>query len=123
MEEVKLSYSPLQSCPVINPLFHLSMPYSTRVFLSAILSKISLSVIIVEDIADTGKTLHYLVQQSSYMNPKTIQICVFLDKPSKRTIPVKIDYIGHTIEDLFVVGYGMDFEEKFRNLPYIAMLD
>jgi hypoxanthine phosphoribosyltransferase len=57
------------------------------------------------------------------MNPKTIQICVFLDKPSKRTIPVKIDYLGHTIEDLFVVGYGMDFEEKFRNLPYIAMLD
>lgn len=80
-------------------------------------------VIIVEDIADTGKTLHYLVQQLRYMNPKTIQICVFLDKPSKRTIPVKIDYIGHTIEDLFVVGYGMDFEEKFRNLPYIAMLD
>ena len=80
-------------------------------------------MIIVEDIADTGKTLHYLAQQLRYMNPKTIQICVFLDKPSKRTIPVKIDYIGHTIEDLFVVGYGMDFEEKFRNLPYIAMLD
>ena len=81
------------------------------------------NVIIVEDIADTGKTLDFLISQVRSMNPKTVQTCVLLDKPSRREIPVTIDYLGHTIQDLFVVGYGMDFKGRFRNLPYIGIID
>lgn len=81
------------------------------------------NVIIVEDIADTGKTLDFLISQVRSMNAKTVQTCVLLDKPSRREIPVTIDYLGHTIQDLFVVGYGMDFKGRFRNLPYIGILD
>ena len=81
------------------------------------------NVIIVEDIADTGKTLDFLINQVKLLNPKTLQTCVLLDKPSRREIPVTIDYLGHTIQDLFVVGYGMDFKDQFRNLPYIGVLD
>ena len=81
------------------------------------------NVIIIEDIADTGKTLDFLISQVRSMNPNTVQTCVLLDKPSRREIPVTIDYLGHTIQDLFVVGYGMDFKDQFRNLPYIGVLD
>ena len=81
------------------------------------------NVIIIEDIADTGKTLDFLINQVKLLNPKTLQTCVLLDKPSRREIPVTIDYLGHTIQDLFVVGYGMDFKDQFRNLPYIGVLD
>ena len=81
------------------------------------------NVIIVEDIVDTGKTLDFLINQVKQLNPKTLQTCVLLDKPSRREIPVTIDYLGHTIQDLFVVGYGMDFKDQFRNLPYIGVLD
>ena len=81
------------------------------------------NVIIVEDIADTGKTLDFLISQVRSMNAKTVKTCVLLDKPSRREIPVTIDYLGHTIQDLFVVGYGMDFKGRFRNLPYIGILD
>ena len=81
------------------------------------------NVIIVEDIADTGKTLDFLISQVRFMNAKNVQTCVLLDKPSRREIPVTIDYVGHTIQDLFVVGYGMDFKGRFRNLPYIGILD
>ena len=81
------------------------------------------NVIIVEDIADTGKTLDFLISQVRSMNAKTVQTCVLLDKPSRREIPVTIDYLGHTIQDLFVVGYGMDFKGRFRNLPYIGIIE
>ena len=81
------------------------------------------NVIIVEDITDTGKTLDFLISQVRSMNAKTVQTCVLLDKPSRREIPVTIDYLGHTIQDLFVVGYGMDFKGRFRNLPYIGIID
>ena len=81
------------------------------------------NVIIVEDITDIGKTLDFLISQVRSMNAKTVQTCVLLDKPSRREIPVTIDYLGHTIQDLFVVGYGMDFKDQFRNLPYIGVLD
>ena len=81
------------------------------------------NVIIVEDISDTGKTLDFLISQVRSMNAKTVQTCVLLDKPSRREIPVTIDYLGHTIQDLFVVGYGMDFKGRFRNLPYIGIID
>ena len=81
------------------------------------------NVIIVEDIADTGKTLDFLISQVRSMNAKTVQTCVLLDKPSRREIPVTIDYLGHTFQDLFVVGYGMDFKGRFRNLPYIGIIE
>ena len=81
------------------------------------------NVIIIEDIADTGKTLDFLISQVRSMNAKTVQTCVLLDKPSRREIPVTIDYLGHTIQDLFVVGYGMDFKGRFRNLPYIGIIE
>ena len=81
------------------------------------------NVIIVEDITDTGKTLDFLISQVRSMNAKTVQTCVLLDKPSRREIPVTIDYLGHTIQDLFVVGYGMDFKGRFRNLPYIGIIE
>ena len=81
------------------------------------------NVIIVEDITDIGKTLDFLISQVRSMNAKTVQTCVLLDKPSRREIPVTIDYLGHTIQDLFVVGYGMDFKGRFRNLPYIGIID
>ena len=81
------------------------------------------NVIIVEDIADTGKTLDFLISQVRSMNAKTVQTCVLLDKPSRREITVTIDYLGQTIQDLFVVGYGMDFKGRFRNLPYIGIID
>lgn len=81
------------------------------------------NVIIVEDITDIGKTLDFLISQVRSMNAKTVQTCVLLDKPSRREIPVTIDYLGHTIQDLFVVGYGMDFKGRFRNLPYIGIIE
>ena len=81
------------------------------------------NVIIVEDITDIGKTLDFLISQVRSMNAKTVQTCVLLDKPSRREIPVTIDYLGHTIQDLFVVGYGMDFKGRFRNFPYIGIID
>ncbi len=77
-------------------------------------------VIILEDLIDTGLTLSYLKDNLMSRNPKSIKICTFLNKPSRRKVDVKIDYIGKDIEDYFVVGYGIDFAEKYRNLPYIA---
>ncbi len=79
-------------------------------------------VIIVEDIVDTGLTLNYLVDNLLSRGPKTLKICTLLDKPDRRTVDVKIDYNGFTIPDEFVVGYGLDYNERYRNLPYIAVL-
>ncbi len=77
-------------------------------------------VIIVEDIVDTGRTFNFLVDYIKKMNPKSVKTCVMLDKPSRRVVPFKADYVGFTIQDLFVVGYGLDYDEKYRNLPYIG---
>jgi hypoxanthine phosphoribosyltransferase len=79
-------------------------------------------VIIVEDIVDTGLTLHYLQQVLRARNPKSLRTACLLSKPSRRKIDVKVDYIGFTIEDRFVVGYGLDYSEQYRNLPYIGIL-
>jgi hypoxanthine phosphoribosyltransferase len=79
-------------------------------------------VLIVEDIVDTGLTLQYLVENLMTRRPRSLKICCFLDKPSRRKANVSIDYIGAEIPDEFVVGYGLDFAEKYRNLPYIAVL-
>ena len=80
-------------------------------------------VLIVEDIVDTGLTLHYLVENLISRKPKSIKICCCLDKPSRREVPVDVDYVGFEIPDKFVVGYGLDYAEKYRNLPHIYVLD
>src|SRR6478672_11695001 len=79
-------------------------------------------VILVEDIVDTGLTLHYLQDLLKARAPKTLKTACLLSKPSRRKVEVAVDYIGFTIEDHFVVGYGLDYAEKYRNLPYIAVL-
>ena len=78
-------------------------------------------VVIVEDIVDTGLTLHYLQEILKARNPKSLRTACLLSKPSRRKIEVHVDYIGFTIEDKFVVGYGLDYSERFRNLPYIGV--
>ena len=78
------------------------------------------NVIIIEDIIDTGRTLEYLKEHLSKFKPKTLKICVFLSKPSKRIIDMPVDYVGFLIEDKFIVGYGLDYNQKYRNLPYIG---
>src|SRR6476661_5040709 len=79
-------------------------------------------VIVVEDIVDTGLTLHYLQDLLKARAPKSMKTACLLSKPSRRKVDVLVDYIGFTIEDHFVVGYGLDYAEKYRNLPYIAVL-
>lgn len=79
-------------------------------------------VLIVEDIIDTGLTLSYLIDNLRSRNPKSIKICTFLDKPSRRKAPITVDYNGFEIPDEFVVGYGLDYNEEFRNLPYIGVV-
>ena len=81
------------------------------------------NVIIVEDIVDTGLTLQYLQEILQARGPKSLKTACLLSKPSRRAVDVKVDYIGFTIEDRFVVGYGLDYAEQYRNLPYLAMLD
>jgi len=79
-------------------------------------------VIIVEDIVDTGLTLHYLQDIFKARAPRSVRTACLLSKPSRRQVEVHVDYIGFTIDDHFVVGYGLDYAEKYRNLPYIAVL-
>ncbi len=79
-------------------------------------------VLIVEDIVDTGLTLNYLVENLQTRKPASIKICCCLDKPERRQSPVKVDYVGFNIPDEFVIGYGLDYAEKFRNLPFIGVL-
>ena len=79
-------------------------------------------VIIVEDIVDTGLTLHYLQEILLARGPRSLRTACLLSKPSRRKIDVKVDYVGFTIEDRFVVGYGLDYDEQYRNLPYIGVL-
>jgi hypoxanthine phosphoribosyltransferase len=81
------------------------------------------NVIIVEDIVDTGLTLAYLQEILHARGPKTLKTACLLSKPSRRVVEVKVDYIGFTIGDRFVVGYGLDYAEQYRHLPYLAALD
>ena len=80
-------------------------------------------IILVEDIVDTGLTLHYLQDLLKARAPKSLKTACLLSKPSRRKVAVRVDYIGFTIEDHFVVGYGLDYAEKYRNLPHIAVLE
>jgi hypoxanthine phosphoribosyltransferase len=79
-------------------------------------------VLIVEDIIDTGLTLNYLLRYLRGKNPASLRICALLDKPARRLVEIPIDYTGFTIPDEFVVGYGLDFGEIYRNLPFIGVL-
>ena len=79
-------------------------------------------IIVVEDILDSGNTLSYLFQLLQARHPASVRLCTLLDKPSRRTKPITADYTGFTVDDLFVVGYGLDYAEKYRNLPYIGIL-
>lgn len=81
------------------------------------------NVLIVEDIIDTGYTLSKVTQTLKIRNPKSIKICTLLDKPSRREVDIKVDYVGFQIEDKFVVGYGIDYAEKHRGLPYIGYVE
>ncbi len=80
-------------------------------------------VIIVEDIVDTGLTIAHLMDLFRTRQPRSVKVCSLLHKPARCKVEVKIDYLGFTIEDKFVVGYGLDFAEKYRNLPYIGVVE
>ena len=79
-------------------------------------------LLIVEDILDSGNTLYYLRRILNARHPASIKICTLLDKPERRAKPIEADYKGFTIPDAFVVGYGLDYDERYRNLPYIGIL-
>lgn len=81
------------------------------------------NVIIVEDIIDSGLTLNYLVENLWQRGPKSIRVCTLLDKPERRKVDMKADYVGFEVENRFIVGYGLDFDEKYRNFPYITCLE
>ena len=79
-------------------------------------------VLLVEDIIDTGLTLNYLLRYLRGKNPRSLRICALLDKPARRLVDIQIDYLGFTIPDQFVVGYGLDYGELYRNLRYVGVL-
>ncbi len=79
-------------------------------------------VLVVDDILDTGRTLSYVLPMLRALKPRRIRVCVLLDKPSRRIEDVRADYVGFRIPDYFVVGYGLDFAERYRNLPFIGVL-
>ncbi|MGM9991448.1 MAG: hypoxanthine phosphoribosyltransferase [Candidatus Bruticola sp.] len=79
-------------------------------------------VLVVEDIVDTGLTLHYLLKTLKLRNPKSLEVCCLISKPSRRKIDIDVKYLGFTIPDRFIVGFGMDYQERYRNLDYIGVL-
>ena len=79
-------------------------------------------VIVVEDILDSGNTLSYLLHVLEARHPASIKLCTLLDKPERRVKPINADYVGFTVPNAFIVGYGLDYSEKYRNLPYIGIL-
>ena len=81
------------------------------------------NVIIVEDIVDSGTTLSYLRGYFENREAKAVKICTLLDKPSGRKVDIDVDYIGFTVDDRFIVGYGLDYDQRYRNLPYITYLE
>ena len=79
-------------------------------------------VVVVEDILDTGQTLSYVIEHLRSKHPASVRLCTLLDKPARRIVPIPIDYRGFEIPDKFVVGYGLDYAERYRNLPFIGVL-
>ncbi|MBQ7942951.1 MAG: hypoxanthine phosphoribosyltransferase [Lachnospiraceae bacterium] len=80
-------------------------------------------VIVIEDIIDSGRTLSYLLEMLQQRGPKSLSLCTLLDKPERRVVDVKVDYTGFQIPDEFVVGYGLDYDQRYRNLPYIGIVE
>lgn len=80
-------------------------------------------VLLIEDIIDSGRTLSYLMDVLAKRNPASLKLCTLLDKPDRRVRDVKVDYIGFEIPDEFVVGYGLDYAQKYRNLPYVGIVE
>lgn len=81
------------------------------------------NVIIIEDIIDSGRTLSHLKKLLAQRTPKSLKICTLLDKPDRRVVDVPVEYVGFQIEDKFVVGYGLDYDQQYRNLPYIGVVE
>ena len=79
-------------------------------------------VLVIEDIVDSGRTLSYLLEMLSDRRPNSLKLCTLLDKPERRVVDVKVDYTGFEIPDEFVVGYGLDYDQRYRNLPYIGVV-
>lgn len=104
------SYEGKQSSGIVRILLDLKQPIDGK------------NVVIVEDIVDTGLTINYLLKTLKTRKPKSIEVCTFLNKPSCRKVNVNLKYIGFEIPDKFVVGYGLDYKEYYRNLPYIGVL-
>ena len=80
-------------------------------------------VLVVEDIVDSGRTLSYLMEMLRDRGPKSLHLCTLLDKPERRVVEVNVDYTGFQIPDKFVVGYGLDYDQHYRNLPYIGVVE
>ena len=80
-------------------------------------------VLVVEDIVDSGRTLKYLLEMLGARGPKSLHLCTLLDKPDRRVVDVDVDYTGFQIPDEFVVGYGLDYDQRYRNLPYIGVIE
>lgn len=80
-------------------------------------------VLVVEDIVDSGRTLSYLLDMLKDRDPASLRLCTLLDKPDRRVVDVNVDYTGFRIPDEFVVGYGLDYDQKYRNLPYIGVVE
>jgi hypoxanthine phosphoribosyltransferase len=106
-----VSYAGAQSTGHVRIVSDLSMSIQGR------------DVVIVEDIIDTGLTLTYLKRTLEARHPRSLKVCVLVDKIERRKVDVGIDYVGFTIPNVFVVGYGFDYEGLYRNLPYVAQLD
>ncbi len=104
------SFSGAVSTGVVRIVNDLSIPIEGR------------DVLIVEDILDSGRTLEYLSSVLKGRNPNSIEICTLLDKPSRHIADISVKYMGFTVPDEFVVGYGLDYNEQYRNLPYIGIL-
>jgi len=80
-------------------------------------------VIVVEDIVDSGRTLSYLLEMLRAREPESMALCTLLDKPSRRVVDVNVDYTGFVVPDKFIVGYGLDWDQNYRNLPYIGFVE
>jgi hypoxanthine phosphoribosyltransferase len=80
-------------------------------------------VLVIEDIVDTGLTMRYLLENLKTRRPRSIKVCTFLDKPSNRKVEVQVDYIAFTIPNHFVIGYGLDYAQRYRNLPFVGVLE
>ena len=79
-------------------------------------------VLIIEDIIDSGRTLDYIIRNLSTRGPASLKVCTLLDKKERRVIPIPVDYVGFDVPDEFVIGYGLDFAELYRNLPFVGVL-